>query len=48
MYFMNWPTIPGQKRSLSRRHPLAHPPFGELGDDDRIVDKHADRQDQAE
>ena len=29
-------------------HAFAHPPFGELGDDDGVVDQHADRQDQAE
>ena len=38
----------GQRIGLARRHALRHPPLGEFGDDDRVVDQHADREDQRE
>ena len=37
-----------EREGLLARHALGHPPLGELGDDDRIVHQHPDREDQAE
>ena len=38
----------GELEGRLARHALGHPALGELGDDDRVVDQHADREDQAE
>ena len=38
----------GKREGFALSHAFAHPPLGELGDDDGVVDQHADRQDQAE
>ena len=38
----------GELEGRLARHALGHAALGELGDDDRVVDQHADREDQAE
>ncbi len=38
----------GQREGLAPVHALGHSPFCELGDDDRVIDEHADGEDQAE
>ena len=39
----------GRERiGLLRRHALGHAPLGEFRDDDRVVDQHADREDERE
>jgi hypothetical protein len=38
----------GKRVGLLRRHALRHAALGEFGDDDRVVNQHADGEDQRE